>query len=202
MRYSGNCARLFSHIMTCLMITLFLISFATAQDKVVVLPLMEKCITCKGTLVGTRWCDNGDATVTDMTTGLVWLKYAGWGDFRPWRSDTPGDYDDAHQRAGLLRDGVVVHSVGISSVVLNDGSVAGDWRLPTKTELYNLANGTEAVRYGSQRAFTGVLSTYYWSSSTYAGDTNLARIVNMDDGVVDSTSKTNSFYVWPVRGGN
>ena len=26
--------------------------------------------TCNGTLNGTRWCDNGDGTVTDLTTGL------------------------------------------------------------------------------------------------------------------------------------
>ncbi len=35
-------------------------------------------IGCIGTLNGTRWCDQGDGTVKDMTTGLVWFKDAGW----------------------------------------------------------------------------------------------------------------------------
>ena len=30
--------------------------------------------TCTGTMNGTRWCDNGNGTVRDMTTGLIWLK--------------------------------------------------------------------------------------------------------------------------------
>ncbi len=81
-----------------------------AQNKVVVIPLTDDGITCKGTLVGIRWCDNGDSTVTDMTTGLVWLKYADWGGKKPWRSDTSGDHDDADTRAGILQDGVVVLS--------------------------------------------------------------------------------------------
>ena len=36
--------------------------------------------TCEGTVsAGGRWCDQGDGTVKDMTTGLVWLKKADWG---------------------------------------------------------------------------------------------------------------------------
>ena len=38
----------------------------------------ERCITCDGVLSDEgRWCDNEDGTVTDMTTGLVWLQNAG-----------------------------------------------------------------------------------------------------------------------------
>ena len=33
--------------------------------------------TCTGTMNGTRWCDNGNGTVRDMTTGLIWLKNSG-----------------------------------------------------------------------------------------------------------------------------
>ena len=69
-----------------------------AQNKVVVIPLFSDGSTCAGTLVGTRWCDNGDSTVTDMTTGLVWLKFADWGGLKPWRSNTSGDYDDARDQ--------------------------------------------------------------------------------------------------------
>ena len=108
--------------------------------------------TCRGTMIGTRWCDNGDGTVTDLIgydgkgECLVWLKKADWGGTKPWRNDstdcdspTYTCYDDAHQRAGLLY-------AGATDADLSDGSVEGDWRLPTKTELSGLANGTEAVR--------------------------------------------------------
>jgi hypothetical protein len=45
---------------------------------------------CEGTLspLG-RWCDQNNGNVKDMTTGLVWLKDAGWGGTKPWRE--PGD---------------------------------------------------------------------------------------------------------------
>ncbi len=49
-----------------------------AQNKVVVVPFFDDTavLTCKGTIVGTRWCDQENGTVKDMTTGLIWLKNA------------------------------------------------------------------------------------------------------------------------------
>lgn len=171
-----------------------------AQNKVVVIPLGGDEVSCSGTLVGTRWCDQGDGTVLDMTTGLVWLKNADWGGGRGWRHNTtcisPNYicHEDAHTRTGLL-------STGATGAGLSDGSVAGDWRLPTKTELDNLANGTEAVRSDNMRAFTGVQSTYYWSSSTYADNISHAWSVHMNGHVYHHDKGTNC-RVWPVRAGN
>ena len=63
-------------------------------------------------------------------------------------------------------------------------SLGEGWRLPTRAELIdacdNKIEGFEAI--------------YYWSSSTYAQDTNVAWSVNVYDGYVDSSDKTNSFY--------
>jgi hypothetical protein len=156
----------------------------------------ETCFeTCEGTLNGTRWCDNGGGTVTDMTTGLIWLQNAYWGGLKPWRSNTPSDYDDAHTRAGILSAAM--------NAELSDGSVEGDWRLPTKSELYGLANGTEPVRSSSMRAFTGVQSDFYWSSTTYASNTSYAWYVYMYNGYAGIYyHKANHFYVWPVRSDN
>ena len=153
--------------------------------------------TCTGTLHGTRWCDNEDGTVTDMNTCLVWLQKADWGGEKPWRE--PGDWshnDDAHTRAGLLY-------AGATDANLSDESVEGDWRLPTKSELYGLANGTEAVRSGNMRAFTGVQGFYYLSSSTKAGYTDRAWFVDLYGGLAEYSLKSYSTrYVWPVRSGN
>jgi hypothetical protein len=152
--------------------------------------ITQQCITCQGTMNGTRWCDNGDGTVTDMTTGLVWLQDAAWGGTSAfWVNTVSGT--NAHDRAAQLKSGIAY---------LSDGSVEGDWRLPTKTELYGLANGTEAVLAGSPRAFTGVQSTtVYWSSTTNGSSTGNAWNVNLNTGTVVSGSKSNSSYVWPVR---
>ena len=179
-------------------------SINLAQNKVVVIPLIDDGITCSGTLVGTRWCDNGNQTVTDMTTGLVWLKFAGWGGQKGWHSFSPGDPDGAHQRAGLLHDGELLHiGIGDYRFYLNDGSVVGDWRLPTKTELSILVNGLEAVSSTNMRAFRGVQSAYYWSSTTYANDPTYAWSVSLNAGTVATNLKThNGLYVWPVRSGN
>jgi uncharacterized protein DUF1566 len=164
-------------------------------------PIYGGC-TCSGTLNGTRWCDNGDGTVTDLTTCLVWLQKADWGGVKSWRNSSTDCrspsytcYDDVHRRSGILK-------TGTAGANLNDGSVEGNWRLPTKTERYGLAIGSEAVRSGNMRAFTGVQSSYYWSSSTMAALPVYAHTVGMVNAHEYGDLKDSSHYVWPVRSGN
>jgi len=169
--------------------------------------------TCTGTLNGTRWCDNGDGTVTDMTTCLVWLKYADWGGRKLWRNSSTDCsspdytcYDDAHTRAGILKDGTLIYYIPAIpiSILLSDGSVEGDWRLPTKTELVGIIKGTEPVSPGQPRAFINVQVSDYWSSTTYSSSVPyLAWSVYMGQNYVDPIAKTyDRVYVWPVRSGN
>jgi len=47
----------------------------------------------------------------------------------------------------------------------------------------------------------GVQSNNYWSSTTNANNTDNAWNVNLNDGNVNNNDKTNTNYVWPVRGG-
>jgi len=133
------------------------------------------------------------------------LRFADWGGQRRWRPISDYDYDCAHTRAGLLEDGAVV-SIGIGGYefILNDGSDHGDWRLPTKTELSNLRNGIEAVSSSNMRAFRGVQSAWYWTSSTFLSDISDAWAVNMGNFPPFEffSIKINSHYVWPVRGAN
>ena len=143
--------------------------------------------TCTGTLTGTRWCDNGDGTVTDLLgyngkgKCLVWLQDASWGGAKPWE-DCSGR-DDAHTKASSY------------------GGEYNDWRLPTLSELYGLTHGTEPVLSDNPRTFTGVQSGIYWSSTTDADDTSSAWLVFLYHGHVNSYDKTYDYYVWPVRGG-
>jgi hypothetical protein len=154
--------------------------------------------TCSGTLNGTRWCDNGDGTVTDLLgyngkgQCLVWLQNANCIGTKKWANDST--WDDAQTASGILQDG---------DCGLSDGSVNGDWRLPTKSELVAItdASGTEYVRSGTPRAFTGVQSGYYWSSTTHPIFTTRAWFVYLLNGLVYYDLKTLTSYVWPVRGG-
>lgn len=158
--------------------------------------------TCSGTLsAGERWCDQGDGTVKDMTTGLVWLKNAAWGGQKLWRNSSTDCnapnytcYDDAHSRAAIL-------AAGADGADLSDGSVEGDWRLPTQAELHGLANGTEAIRSGSPGPFSGVQENFYWSSTTHAVLPYYAWGVYLNNGGASNGVKYGTFYVWPVRAG-
>lgn len=160
---------------------------------------VEECITCEGTLsAGGRWCDQGNGTVKDVTTGLVWLKDAFWGSMYPFWVDSMIGMN-AHDRAAQVKNG--------TPASLTDGSVEGNWRLPTKEELHGLANGSEAVRCTSGscnvNGFTGVQSVNYWSSTTVADYALLAKLVNMNNGnALGGNKDFTGAYVWPVRSDN
>jgi hypothetical protein len=142
-----------------------------------------------------RWCDNKDGTVTDMTTGLVWLQQADWGGEKPWEDCTT--HNDAHTRAGTLYDGLPSGDAD-----LTDDSVEGDWRLPTLEELKALTttDTDEFVSSGGMRAFSGVRSAYYWSSTARSDITGVAWDVHLSNGSVFYDDKSIHYNVWPVRG--
>jgi len=136
-----------------------------------------------------RFTDNGDGTVTDNLTGLIWLENANCYGQQSW--------------ANALSD---ANALANGTCSLNDGSSAGDWRLPNVRELHSLIDssqptGTATVALPSGHPFTGVQSLYYWSSTTYAGNTTPAWYVDLNNGFVFNDNKTNAVYVWPVRGG-
>jgi hypothetical protein len=130
-----------------------------------------------------------------MTTGLVWLKKADWGGVKQWANCSSGD--GAHTRVAQLWDG----SPWEGTAALSDGSIEGDWQLPTKNELVDITVGTEYIRSSSMYFFTGV-SGAYWSSSTHVFSIINAWLVNMFDGDVYFVSKNGLFEVWPVRRDN
>ena len=145
--------------------------------------------SCEGMLsAGGRWCDQRDGTVKDMTTGLVWLQDASCMGYMDW-------YAAIEQPITNLRSGDCIGT-------LIDGSVWGDWRLPTLSELEGVTVGDEYIRSSQMYKFTGVQSGGYWSSATSAFSTAYAWYVLMGNGYVDFGTKNGYVYVWPVRGGN
>ena len=135
-----------------------------------------------------RFTDNGNGTVKDNLTGLIWLKDANCFSTRTW--------------AQALSD---ANSLANGSCGLTDGSSAGNWRLPNRKELRSLINYSQANSAAwlnlPAQGFSNVQADYYWSSSTYAGGPAGAWGVGMGGGLVDGNFKTNSNYVWPVRAG-
>ncbi len=155
-------------------------------------------VECSGTLSALgRWCDNGDGTVTDMNSGLVWLKDAGCIGAKKW-IDT-STWDDASTAATILYDGSTAFNIGDCG--LSDGSSDRQWRLPTKSELIELTTGTESVLGSSPYKFSNVQSSSYWSSTTFALSTSDAWRVGMNVGYAHASDKATTYYVWPVRGG-
>ena len=151
-----------------------------------------------------RFTDNGDGTVTDNLTGLVWLDDANCFSIKNWT--------DARAAANGLFDGCSGCGGTNNDCGLQDGSIAGRWRLPNVRELQSLAtygltfpavtdtSGTGQWSEGDP--FSGVQSSSYWSSTSIAINASpTAWQVDFDSGSVRTTLKSINFYVWPVRGG-
>ncbi len=141
-----------------------------------------------------RFTDNGNGTVTDNMTNLIWLKNANC-------TDTIGGIAKG---SNLTWANALTWSNNLasSSCGLTDGSVAGDWRLPSDTELKSLVDASKSSPpLPTGHPFLNVQSFAYWSATTYAPNTTDAWYVYMGDGFVSYSSKANSSYVWPVRGG-
>ncbi len=148
-----------------------------------------------------RFVDNSDGTVTDMLTGLVWLKDASCADLGP-NGDGTADWATALMAAAALADG---------TCGLTDGSVAGDWHLPSYFELVNLldleytlpalSNGAGTAKWSEGDVFAGVRSSYYWSSTSRALNPLSAWSFVLGEGALYSHDKTSTAYVWPVRAG-
>ncbi len=74
----------------------------------------------------------------------------------------------------------------------------GGWRLPSKDELVALSHCNER----RSSPFTRVVqASFYWSSTAYADYTELAWLVDMNDGDVHAYGKSVTRHVWPVRAG-
>ena len=131
-----------------------------------------------------RFTDNGDGTVTDNLTGLIWLQDANcFGDWTSWTN--------AQSDASTLGDG---------SCGLTDSSAAGDWRLPSLKELQSLVDfGQYSPALHSGHPFSRV-KPVYWTSTSYVPDPQGAWIVALSIGRVHALFKVDPAYIWPVRG--
>ncbi len=156
-----------------------------------------------------RYVNCGNGTITDATTGLIWLRKADCLPETNWKA--------ANEAAAALKAG---------DCGLMDGSSPGDWRLPTKAEWEatiaravalactfekapSLTNdaGTACYGDGAGTSPVGVRSVGYWSSTlgvinpllTIFPTTIVSSFVNLQHGDVVTIESMLNFGVWPVR---
>jgi hypothetical protein len=132
--------------------------------------------------------DNGSTPITgdvvvDQLTGLMWTR----------DGNLPGDIKTWQQALDYV-------------AAMNSGSGTygyTDWRLPNFNELESLTHaGSNSATWLNSQGFTNVQQSYaYWSSTTYAYNTDYAWIVSMLSGYVGGVYKFKYDYVWPVRAG-
>jgi hypothetical protein len=138
-----------------------------------------------------RFLDNKNGTVTDNLTGLVWLKNTGCFGMMDWK--------DAQLAAKSLKDGDCGPD---PALMLSDGSSAGDWRLPSMSELCTLIDFSKrnpALPDGHM--FSDFPSGYFWSATTLDNNPGMAWIVYFESGTTCYDDiKYHAGHIWPVRG--
>ncbi len=130
------------------------------------------------------YTDNSDGTVTDGNTGLVWQQNT---------ADTDGSMS-------ITSGDEITWQAAVDYCDTLSFASYDDWRLPTSFELHSI------VDYGRSYpaihpVFTTVLSSSYWSATTYAPYLGGAWTVYFEMGFDFYEEKTYIAYVRCVRGG-
>ena len=146
------------------------------------------------------YVDNGDGTMTDPNTGLMWEKLSDDGTIHD-KDNTYTWAQSVDQRLQTLNSG---------------GGFAGhtDWRAPNVRELASLLN-YQNVNPATSPSFNDsctpgctvltcscTASEYYWTSSTYAPVSGFAWTLYFNDGAVGNAEKTFARRARAVRGGS
>lgn len=129
-----------------------------------------------------RFTDNGNQTVTDTLSGLIWAKNG--------------------NLAGVAKN----WSDAVAYIAsLNSSGYQGfqDWRLPNRNELESLVHWdrSDSADWLNVNGFSNVQRNVYWSSSVYRFGSNSFWGVQMEGGESQGLYVGNEKYVWPVRGG-
>ncbi len=139
--------------------------------------------------------DNGDGTITDSTTGLVWDKCSRG---QVWDNTTP---------PGTCTGAVSQHGWAAALAearAANSASHRGhaDWRLPNRTELESLVKIESFAPAIDGTFFPGTAPLAYWTSTTHAPNPAGAWVVTFSDGGTYANGyKSDSFRVRLVRSG-
>ncbi|MDV6235758.1 DUF1566 domain-containing protein [Leptospira ellisii] len=107
--------------------------------------------------------DNGDTTVTDNRTGLIWVGGAGSG-------------IDDWQNALVTCDNLALSG--------------RSWRLPNANELLSIVDYTVGNPSINAAFFGGTVPQYYWTSTTSASNLSFAHAVFFNSGLMGGNDKS------------
>lgn len=166
-------------------------------------------------LSNTRFVDNGDGTVSDTLTGLMWKQKDNL-DSVVNLSD-PHDADNLYSwsSTGTDPDGTAFTDflAELNNCESTDGTIITggfadhcDWPLPTSAELQTIVKlSASGCGSGSpcidETIFGPTQASGYWSSTTYATLTDFAGRVEFEFGGVGFHVKSDGLSVRAVRGG-
>jgi hypothetical protein len=137
------------------------------------------------------YTDNGNGTVTDNNTGLMWQKCSvgqnndatcsGTASALNWYQAS-GTYDATYNPSG--------------------SGVCGNWRLPTGKELitivdYSIPGGNANI---NSTYFPNTIGDSYWLSATFGGNSDMGWFVSFYNGNSSARLKSDSSYVRCVLG--
>ena len=153
--------------------------------------------------------DNGDGTITDTKTGLMWEKKSDDGSIH--------DKDNTYTwSTGAPWNNTGTAFTAFLATLNAGGGFAGytDWRLPNRKELESLTNlqtfspatfpafDTACAPACTVLMCSCTVSSGYWSSSSCADGPQGAWVVDLGDGYVGAGDKTGNDYVRAVRAGS
>ena len=135
--------------------------------------------------------DNGNGTVTDSATGLMWKKCS---------EGLSGDNCESGTLDYLTWQGALQQPGAVN----NAGGFAGhtDWRLPNINELVSLVEEQCYDPAINLNRFPNTPSRHAWSGSPYADFSASAWSVYFPYGYSSAGRRNNSYAVRLVRGGN
>jgi hypothetical protein len=170
--------------MKCIFITLTLLAAALLST----MPVSAACTaTVPATTPDSRFSDNGEGTVTDIRTGLVWKRCS---EGQSWDGATCTETASTYTWQTALQAGA-------------DSAFAGksDWRLPNSKELDSIVERQCYSPAINSTIFPNTPSLDFWSGSPYAGYSGDAWGVSFGYGADGHDGKGYGGYVRLVRGG-
>lgn len=116
---------------------------------------------------------NGNGTVTDLATGLIWQRLG---------DDVTRNWNNA-----------LTYCSGLSL------GGKGDWRLPTVKELSSIVDDRITSPSIDSTAFPDTIGSYFWSSTDFFNDNTQAWLVLFDGVFIREVTKTSPRLVRCVR---
>lgn len=146
-----------------------------------------------------RFTGNGNGTIMDKPTGLIWIKDGNCTKF--YAEDATGQNNRPWEQA-VEAVNKLASTPGGLYCGLTDGSVAGIWRLPNRKELDSLLDmSTYNPALPLGHPFTNTVpASYYWTSTNIAFDTtSRAWCIHFENGNQYDCRKSDELYIRAVR---